>query len=125
MFYYEDLGDCVSHDEAFNLYRIDEGHIGVYWVGGALLTTTTEPGFHVKLPFITTHDQVQITLQTDTVKDIPCGTSGGVMIYFDKIEVVNRLHREKAYSTIKLYGVSYDKVWIFDKVRDADLYSDD
>jgi len=25
------------------------------------------------------------------VKNVPCGTSGGVMIYFDRIEVVNIL----------------------------------
>lgn len=30
-------------------------------------------------------------MQTDEVKNIPCGTSGGVVIYFDKIEVVNLL----------------------------------
>lgn len=33
----------------------------------------------------------QVTLQTDEVKNVPCGTSGGVMIYFDRIEVVNIL----------------------------------
>ena len=37
------------------------------------------------------------------VVDIPCGTSGGVMIYFDKIEVVNRLKKEGVYDTIKNY----------------------
>jgi len=100
-----------------SIHKIEEGHVGVYWVGGALLTRTTDPGLHIKLPFITTHDQVQVTLQTDTVKEIPCGTSGGAMIYFDKIEVVNRLDREKAHQTIKLYGVQYDKVWIFDKIH--------
>ena len=31
----------------------------------------------------------QTTLQTDEVKNVPCGTSGGVMIYFDRVEVVN------------------------------------
>lgn len=30
-------------------------------------------------------------MQTDEVLNIPCGTSGGVVIYFDKIEVVNIL----------------------------------
>ncbi len=30
-------------------------------------------------------------MQTDEVTNIPCGTSGGVVIYFDKIEVVNLL----------------------------------
>lgn len=34
----------------------------------------------------------KITLQTDEVKNVPCGTSGGVMIYFDRIEVVNILN---------------------------------
>lgn len=33
----------------------------------------------------------QTTLQTDEVKNVPCGTSGGVMIYFDRVEVVNIL----------------------------------
>lgn len=34
----------------------------------------------------------QVTLQTDEVTNVPCGTSGGVMIYFDRIEVVNYLN---------------------------------
>lgn len=34
----------------------------------------------------------QVTLQTDEVKNVPCGTSGGVMIYIDRIEVVNILN---------------------------------
>lgn len=34
---------------------------------------------------------LQVTLQTDEVKNVPCGTSGGVMIYFDRVEVVNIL----------------------------------
>lgn len=43
------------------------------------------------VPFLTTYRTVQVTLQTDEVKNVPCGTSGGVMIYFDRIEVVNIL----------------------------------
>lgn len=77
----------------------------------------TEPGFHFKLPYLTTVADVQTTLQTDVVRDIPCGTSGGVLIYFDKIEVVNRLDKAHALRTIKDYGVDYDKVWIFDKIH--------
>jgi hypothetical protein len=33
---------------------VDEGHIGVYKRGGALLNTWTEPGLHYMLPFLTT-----------------------------------------------------------------------
>ncbi len=39
------------------------------------------------------------------------------MIYFDKVEVVNRLKKEYAFETIKNYTVNYDKTWIFDKIQ--------
>jgi hypothetical protein len=39
------------------------------------------------------------------------------MIYFDKIEVVNRLRKELAFATIKNYTINYDKTWIFDKIQ--------
>jgi hypothetical protein len=39
------------------------------------------------------------------------------MIYFDKIEVVNRLKKELAWHTIKQYTVNYDRTWIFDKIQ--------
>lgn len=42
-------------------------------------------------PFYSTFFIFKVTLQTDEVKNVPCGTSGGVMIYFDRIEVVNIL----------------------------------
>ncbi|CAL8237803.1 unnamed protein product, partial [Boreogadus saida] len=74
-----------------SVHKIEEGHTGVYYRGGALLTSTSGPGFHLMLPFITSYKPVQTTLQTDEVKNVPCGTSGGVMIYFDRIEVVNFL----------------------------------
>jgi regulator of protease activity HflC (stomatin/prohibitin superfamily) len=100
-----------------SIHQVDEGHVGVYWRGGAILESTTEPGFNIKLPLITRYEQVQVTLQTDTVRDIPCGTSGGSIVYFDKIEVVNLLKKEFVYKTMKNYGLNYDKTWIFDKIH--------
>ncbi|KAJ0973980.1 hypothetical protein J5N97_015945 [Dioscorea zingiberensis] len=73
------------------LHQVPEGHVGVYWRGGALLDTITDPGFHLKLPVITHFEPIQVTLQTDEVKDIPCGTKGGVMISFDKIEIDEKM----------------------------------
>ncbi|CAM6127637.1 unnamed protein product [Calypogeia fissa] len=99
------------------VHQIPEGHVGVYWRGGALLKTVSSPGFHLMLPFLTRYEPIQVTIQTDQVKDIPCGTKGGVMIYFEKIEVVNRLNSDYVYDTILNYGVSYDKTWIYDKVH--------
>ncbi|XP_039624390.1 erlin-2-like [Polypterus senegalus] len=100
-----------------SLHKIEEGHIGVYYRGGALLTTISGPGFHLMLPFITSFRTVQTTLQTDEVKNVPCGTSGGVMIYFDRIEVVNFLVPSAVYEIVKNYTVDYDKSLIFNKVH--------
>ncbi|KAM3706926.1 hypothetical protein ACJW31_03G187300 [Castanea mollissima] len=99
------------------LHQVPEGHVGVYWRGGALLKTVNDPGFHLKLPFITRYEPVQVTLQTDQVRDIPCGTKGGVMINFEKIEVVNRLHKDYVHDTLLKYGEQYDKIWIYDKIH--------
>ncbi|KAL3751524.1 hypothetical protein ACJRO7_012370 [Eucalyptus globulus] len=92
------------------LHQVPEGHVGVYWRGGALLNTISDPGFHLKMPFVTQYEPVQ-------VKDIPCGTNGGVMINFEKIEVVNRLHKDYVYETLLNYGVQYNHMWIYDKIH--------
>ncbi|XP_020591184.1 erlin-2-B [Phalaenopsis equestris] len=99
------------------LHQVPEGHVGAYWRGGALLNSITSPGFHLKLPLITQFEPIQVTIQTDLVRDIPCGTKGGVMISFDKIEVVNRLNKGHVYDTLLNYGVNYDKTWIYDKIH--------
>ncbi|KNA24307.1 hypothetical protein SOVF_016670 [Spinacia oleracea] len=99
------------------LHQVPEGHVGVYWRGGALLKTITDPGFHWKLPIVTHYEPIQVTLQTDQVRNIPCGTKGGVMINFNRIEVVNRLNKDFVYDTLLNYGVHYDKTWIYDKIH--------
>ena len=99
------------------IHKIDEGHVGVYFRGGALIKGITDPGYHLMVPLVTQFYPIQVTVQTDQVLNIPCGTSGGVMIMFDKIEVVNRLRREHVFDTIKNYTVNYDKTWIFDKIH--------
>uniref|UniRef100_A0A3Q1KCF3 Erlin-1 n=1 Tax=Anabas testudineus TaxID=64144 RepID=A0A3Q1KCF3_ANATE len=124
-----------------SIHKIEEGHLAVYYRGGALLTTPNGPGYHIMLPFITTYRAVQTTLQTDEIKNVPCGTSGGVMIYFDRIEVVNMLvplAGTKSSHSFHLLGISvtvvfallyavvdivrnytadYDKTLIFNKIH--------
>merc|ERR1719333_1352288 len=69
------------------------------------------------VPFLTMVRNIQTTLQTDEVKNVPCGTSGGVMIYFDRIEVVNVLQNTAVFDIVKNYTADYDKPLIFDKVH--------
>ncbi|CAF1136627.1 unnamed protein product [Rotaria sordida] len=102
---------------ALGIHQIPEGHVGIYYRGGALLTSMTAPGYHVMSPFLTTVKIVQTTLQTDEVENIPCGTSGGTMIYFDKIEVVNILSRDAVIDIVRNYTVNYDRTLIFDKIH--------
>ncbi|KAF4368165.1 uncharacterized protein LOC115698791 [Cannabis sativa] len=99
------------------VHQVPEGHVGAYWRGGALLKAISDPGFHFKMPLLTQYEPVQVTIQTDQVRDIPCGTKGGVMITFEKIEVVNRLRKDHVYDTLMNYGVHYDNTWIYDKIH--------
>ena len=69
------------------------------------------------IPFITSFRAIQITLQTDEVKNVPCGTSGGVMIYFDRIEVVNILQASAVHEIVRNYTADYDKTLIYNKVH--------
>ena len=55
------------------LHKVEEGHVAVYYRGGALLSVISQPGFHMMFPFLTTYKTVQTTLQTDEVKNVPCG----------------------------------------------------
>lgn len=41
---------------------VQEGYIGMYTRGGALLSGYTEPGMHFMIPIITKYNPVQLTL---------------------------------------------------------------
>ena len=53
------------------IHIIHEGHVGIYTRGGALLMGYTDPGLHTMVPIITRFHEVQITIQTDKVLNIP------------------------------------------------------
>ncbi|EGD79511.1 erlin-1 [Salpingoeca rosetta] len=101
----------------FGIHSVQEGYVAVYYRGGALLSTVNGPGYHIMLPFITSYRQIQVTLQTDEVTNVPCGTSGGVIVYFDRIEVVNILDVDHVHETVKKYTPDYDRALIFHKVH--------
>uniref|UniRef100_A0A8D2KWJ4 Erlin-1 n=1 Tax=Varanus komodoensis TaxID=61221 RepID=A0A8D2KWJ4_VARKO len=99
------------------LPSVPEGHLAVYYRGGALLPSLSRPGYRLMLPFVTSCRAVQTTLQTDEIKNVPCGTSGGVMIYIDRIEVVNVLAPHAVYNTVRNYTADYDRALIFNKIH--------
>ncbi|NXK55305.1 ERLN1 protein, partial [Chauna torquata] len=42
-----------------SIHKVEEGHLAVYYRGGALLSSPSGPGYHIMLPFITTFKSVQ------------------------------------------------------------------
>ncbi|OCT89889.1 hypothetical protein XELAEV_18018502mg [Xenopus laevis] len=98
------------------IHKIEEGHVGVYYRGGALLSTTSGPGFHLMFPFITSFKSVQVRTRPQfLISKFSC--SGGVMIYFDRIEVVNYLISSAVYDIVKNFTADYDKALIFNKIH--------
>jgi regulator of protease activity HflC (stomatin/prohibitin superfamily) len=100
-----------------SLLFVPEGHVAVYFRGGRLLQKTAGPGFHTALPLVTRVELVQTTVQTDKVRNIPCGTKGGTIIEFEKVEVVNQLDENAVLEIVKNYTIHYDQTWIFDKIH--------
>ena len=99
------------------IFTVKEGHLGLIYRGNALLNYTKNPGYNLKIPIIDTIEQVDIRTQTDMVTDIPCGTKGGTMLKFAKIEVVNILSANSVLDTVRSYGVNYAQPLIYSKVH--------
>uniref|UniRef100_A0A8C2KJK7 Erlin-1 n=1 Tax=Cyprinus carpio TaxID=7962 RepID=A0A8C2KJK7_CYPCA len=93
-----------------SIHKIEEGHLAVYYRGGALLTAPNGPGYHIMLPFITSYRSVQVQMSC-------IYSCGGVMIYFDRIEVVNMLVPSAVVDIVKNYTADYDKTLIFNKIH--------
>lgn len=102
---------------SLSIHKVEEGYVAVYFRGGVLLSQICDPGFHLLVPFITSYNDIQVTLQTDAITNVPCGTSGGAVIIFGKIEVVNILRKHSVYSVVKNYTIDYDKPLIYDKIH--------
>jgi regulator of protease activity HflC (stomatin/prohibitin superfamily) len=98
-------------------HEVKEGYVGIYKRLGVLQPTLTEPGFHFRIPFYEEFIEMKISIQTDVVINIPCGTSNGTLVYFDKVEVVNKLQKKYVYETVLNYTEDYEKFWITDKLH--------
>ncbi|KAK3249144.1 hypothetical protein CYMTET_41407 [Cymbomonas tetramitiformis] len=106
---------CAQGTES--LHMVQEGYVGIYFRGGKLLETVVEPGLYLHLPWITKMVDVQVRLQTDVIRNVPCGTKDGILSEFERVEVVNSLSKDRVYDIVKAYGTDYDKAWIHDKIH--------
>jgi len=58
---------------------------------------------------------IPISLQTDILENVECGTSDGIMINFKRIEIVHRLKKEYTIETIRNYNLDFKDIWVFNK----------
>ena len=100
-----------------SIIQIESGKVGIVYRAGKLQETLLNPGFGVKIPYVDSVEQISLSFLTERVKDIPCGTNGGVTIYFELIEVVHRLKRPKVIETVANYSISYAQTWIVDRLH--------
>ena len=62
------------------LYRVEEGQVVLLKRCGKLQKKLYTPGFHLFAPFVHQPIQVSTIVQTDSITDIPCGTSSGMLV---------------------------------------------
>lgn len=101
----------------FSCVVVPQSDVGVVTTFGKLENRILEPGLNFIYPFVSTAHLVQVTLQTDSVTDTPCGTSSGETIVFSKIEVVNQLDKEHVLDTVRQFGLDYDQTLIYDRIK--------
>ena len=66
-------------------HQVREGYVGIYKSFGVLQKGLAEPGIHFRIPFYHEFIEMKVSIQTDVVTNIPCGTSNGTLVTFDKI----------------------------------------
>lgn len=101
-----------------SIYSVNEGDVGICYKLGSLTNETCESGIHVKMPWpIAKISHVNIRPQTDQINGVFCGTSDGLNLIFENVDVGNTLLRQNVIRTIRKYGEDYDKYLVKDKIR--------
>jgi regulator of protease activity HflC (stomatin/prohibitin superfamily) len=100
-----------------SFHTVNEGHVGIYYFGGAIVPGTSKPGVHFMVPYLSSYVQVPVGISTVKVDNVPCGTSGGVVLYFEYVEVVFRIVPQLAWETVKNYSKDFATTWVSDPVH--------
>jgi regulator of protease activity HflC (stomatin/prohibitin superfamily) len=99
------------------MHMVETGHVGIYDRFRALQDGVLPEGLHFHWPIVTRIHDVQVSVQTDVVKTVTCGTRSGVRITFGEIRVVNVLNVSAVIPIVRRYGLDYDQELIFRRVE--------
>jgi len=71
---------------------VSEGNLGIFYSFGSLTQQTFLPGLYFRAPWpITAASQVNIRPQTDQIHKVLCGTTDGLNLIFEQVDVGNTL----------------------------------
>ena len=71
---------------AFSVHTVQEGSVGVYFLGGKLDESFTYPGVHSALPFITRIEEIPIRPTTEVLDPVSTVTRDGIENIFHNIQ---------------------------------------
>jgi regulator of protease activity HflC (stomatin/prohibitin superfamily) len=103
-------------------YKVDEGYRGLVSYRGKYDETLLMPGDAGftrpdMWPSFVRIDYIEVRPQEDSALRVQCGAKDGSIHWIDSIEIGNTLDSKYVYSTVKKYGINYDKKLIMNKVR--------
>jgi regulator of protease activity HflC (stomatin/prohibitin superfamily) len=99
-------------------HKIEEGYVGVYFKFGALQEGITEPGVHMRQPFVSTSRSILIRPEETKMSNVQAITKDGIEITFQGIGVLSRTTKTKVVKMIKEFGIDFKKVLIYDRVKE-------
>ncbi|CAM9931579.1 unnamed protein product [Scytosiphon promiscuus] len=99
----------------YAIQAVGEGSVGVLRFGGRLLDETKKPGYHFVLPLLYDLTEAPVNVRTTEIRNVECGTSGGVLVHLPSVEIIHRLHPASVVSTLRAYE-DYEQTWIIQRV---------
>ncbi|KAG5521364.1 hypothetical protein RHGRI_033806 [Rhododendron griersonianum] len=108
---------CLVTFLAMAAHSMPGGHGATCNRGQAHLNTYVDYGLKLHLHLIVKFLPSTISLDGPDLFRIRNGKWGDMVSSQFKHEVVNRLHKDFVYDTLRDYGVQYDNTWIYDKIH--------
>ena len=85
---------------------------------GALSNTSTQPGVHWSVPFVTVIEEITIRPQTETLEAISTVTRDGIQNTFHNIQVLSNVDGANLIPLIRKFGMDFRRALVYDRVSE-------
>merc|ERR1712156_1245581 len=101
-----------------SIHTIEEGNVGIYFVQGALSNTSSQPGVHWSIPFVTVIEEITIRPQTEILQEISTVTRDGIQNTFHNIQVLSNVDEVHLIPLIRKFGMDFRRALVYDRVSE-------